>query len=357
MTDAQVEPIEAIPEVHDQQGEAKDASAYSDLAHLIREGKSKLIGVSQIVPSPINTRRYFDPEALASLAASLRAHGQLQPIVVRQVLGEDDDFAYEIIAGERRYRAAELIGLPALHAFVISASDRDMRKLMLTENLQRDDITPWEELTSVLAVLIDVFEEARGWPALVQASNGDTNRAAAKVVRLAARTLPEPPRAAAIALEMPVDELTQTLTETFSVGIGLTTFARYRLSLLNWPLEVRDALNDGALVFAQAAVVATIGDEELRRDFLARAVAGAFPSVERLRETLKAATTPNVDNAAPQAPSLARRLKRADTRLGRIEAKLNTTARRRIEKLLRDFEEALDRYEAKLAATEGRPSA
>jgi len=96
--------------------------------------------VSQVHPNPYQPRQHFDPERLQELASSLKAQGLLQPIVVRR---RQDGF--EIIAGERRWRAAQMAGFETIPALVKPASDEEILGLALLENLQREDLNPLEE--------------------------------------------------------------------------------------------------------------------------------------------------------------------------------------------------------------------
>lgn len=97
------------------------------------------IALASVQPNPYQPRKEFRPEDLADLAASIREHGILQPIVVRR---QGD--GYEIVAGERRFRASENLGLPTIPAIVRDATDADMLELALTENIQRADLNPLE---------------------------------------------------------------------------------------------------------------------------------------------------------------------------------------------------------------------
>jgi ParB family chromosome partitioning protein len=106
------------------------------------------IEVAKIRPSPWQPRRTFTKESLDELAASIREHGVLEPLLVRQV-----DDGYELIAGERRWRAAQESGLTQVPVRVIEADDRKALELALVENLQRADL--------------NVIEEAEGYQALV----------------------------------------------------------------------------------------------------------------------------------------------------------------------------------------------
>ncbi len=93
-----------------------------------------------IVPSPLQPRKTFRPEELTELVASIKERGIIQPLIVRLVNGK-----YELIAGERRWRAAAEAGLEALPVIVREASNRDVLELALIENLQRADLSPIEE--------------------------------------------------------------------------------------------------------------------------------------------------------------------------------------------------------------------
>src|SRR2546427_9893068 len=94
----------------------------------------------EIVPTPEQPRRHFDDEALGLLADSIRRHGLLQPLVVRRNAGR-----YELIAGERRLRAALRAGLERVPVIMREARAEDRLELALIENLQRADLTPLEE--------------------------------------------------------------------------------------------------------------------------------------------------------------------------------------------------------------------
>jgi len=102
-------------------------------------------------------RRRFEPEATAGLAASIKSQGVLQPVVVRP----RPDGGYELIAGERRWRAAREAGLPTLPAVVRNADDRDTLILGLVENVAREDLSPIEEARAY-ASLVDEFELSLG---------------------------------------------------------------------------------------------------------------------------------------------------------------------------------------------------
>lgn len=111
------------------------------------------VAVDSVQPSPYQPRRHFEEEALKELAESITTSGLLQPIVVRLRASGD----YELIAGERRLRAAQLAGLSRIPALQRSVSDQDASALALIENVQREDLSALEEALG-LARLRDEFE-------------------------------------------------------------------------------------------------------------------------------------------------------------------------------------------------------
>ena len=100
-----------------------------------------VLPLQKIEPNPKQPRRTFDPEALQSLADSIAEHGVVQPLAVRDA----GNGYYQIIAGERRWRAARLAGLTELPVVVLDADDQTVMELALIENLQRQDLNPMEE--------------------------------------------------------------------------------------------------------------------------------------------------------------------------------------------------------------------
>jgi ParB family transcriptional regulator, chromosome partitioning protein len=115
------------------------------------------VPVEQIHPSPRQPRKRFDHEATAGLAESIRAQGIIQPVVLRPRAGG----GYELIAGERRWRAAREAKLATLPALIRDAADRDALLLGLVENVAREELSPIEEARAY-AILADEFELSLG---------------------------------------------------------------------------------------------------------------------------------------------------------------------------------------------------
>ena len=112
----------------------------ADEIHTSGSSSINEIPVDRIVPNPNQPRHEFDEEALEELAESIRQLGIVQPITLRQM----DDESYEIIAGERRWRASKLAGLTTIPAYVRTANDENMMQMALVENIQREDLNAIE---------------------------------------------------------------------------------------------------------------------------------------------------------------------------------------------------------------------
>ena len=119
--------------------------------------------ISQVESYSAQPRKLFDEDALAELADSIREHGVIQPLTVRKL----SSGYYQIIAGERRWRAARLAGLTEIPAVVIEADDQKAAELALVENLQREDLNP--------------MEEAAGYQSLIQTYHMTQEEAARRV--------------------------------------------------------------------------------------------------------------------------------------------------------------------------------
>jgi ParB family chromosome partitioning protein len=107
------------------------------------------VAVELILPNPRQPRRHFDGAALAALAASMESKGMLQPVLVRPL----DEAHFELIAGERRWRAAQMAGLETVPALVRARDDAESLELALIENMAREDLNPVEEARACAALV------------------------------------------------------------------------------------------------------------------------------------------------------------------------------------------------------------
>lgn len=117
-----------------------------------KEGQgSFFLPISQVQPAMNQPRKRFEDEALQDLSDSIRIHGIIQPLTVRRL----SSGYYQIIAGERRWRAAKLAGLKEVPAVVVEADDRKAAELAMIENLQREDLNPIEEANGYRVLMAD----------------------------------------------------------------------------------------------------------------------------------------------------------------------------------------------------------
>ena len=134
-----------------------------DVLQTQEEKNSLFLPISQVESCASQPRKNFDPNALADLADSIREHGIIQPLTVRKL----QSGYYQIIAGERRWRAARMAGLSEVPAIVIEADDRKAMELAMIENLQREVLNP--------------IEEAQGYMVLMSSYNMTQEEAASRV--------------------------------------------------------------------------------------------------------------------------------------------------------------------------------
>ena len=123
-------------------GSGRGLDALIDTSEVHTEGSSNLneIEITQIEPNPNQPRREFDQDALEELATSIRELGIIQPITVRKMNGEK----YQIIAGERRWRASQIAGMTKIPAYIVTVEDQNAMEMALVENIQREDLNAIE---------------------------------------------------------------------------------------------------------------------------------------------------------------------------------------------------------------------
>jgi ParB family transcriptional regulator, chromosome partitioning protein len=120
---------------------------------LAQEGELRMLPIQQIQPGKYQPRRHWNDDALDELAASIKAQGLIQPVVVREI----GKHSYELIAGERRWRAAQRAQLAEIPALIKKVAEEAVPAMALIENIQRQDLTPLEE-ADALKRLIDDFD-------------------------------------------------------------------------------------------------------------------------------------------------------------------------------------------------------
>lgn len=133
-------------------GKGLDALFADNSVEELSQNSAVKLKLTQIEPNREQPRKHFDEEALADLAESIRLHGVIQPLLVRPM----SDGSYQLVAGERRWRASRLAGLTEVPVVIRELSDTETMELALIENLQREDLNPIEEAEG-LQVLIETY--------------------------------------------------------------------------------------------------------------------------------------------------------------------------------------------------------
>jgi len=272
--------------------------------------------LDQITLPTTQPRRYFDPQAMQSLVESVKSEGILQPLLVRPV-GEK----YEVIAGERRYRAAIEAELTQVPVTVREMTDEQAVQYALIENLQRQDLNPVEETEGLLNLL-------------ALRLGCDTADVSSKLYRM------ENEAKGKITRNVSGKEDTETIEQVFaSVGrMNWQSFVRTRLPLLKLPTDILDALRAGRLEYTKAKAIAQIKDETERKALLEDAIANSR-SLSQIKERVKAAQPP------AEPPPLATRMATTYQLAKRQKVWDDPKKRKKLESLLNQIETLLSKEE------------
>lgn len=231
----------------------------------VEEGQpTSTIPISKILLSKQQPRRYFDPEKLAQLTQSVREHGILEPLLVRPA-GD----RYELIAGERRYRAAKAVGLEEVPVVVREFDDRQALQVALIENLQRDDLNPVEETEGILQLLAIDLDATTDEVVSILNQAANAKKRGLELTDNVIRQLK--------AIESVLSAMGRFSAESFRVN---------RLPLLNLPADVLEALRQGKLEFTKARAIARVKDGDQRERLLKQAISENLPLSE-IKERIK----------------------------------------------------------------------
>jgi len=288
---------------------ARALSALEEMEKKPVQAGGKAVPLEALVPSPQPRRRF---ENLEALAESIREKGVLQPLLVRPL----EDGRYAIVAGERRYRAAKMAGLAEVPVRVLDLSEKEARLLALVENLQREDLNPYEETLGVLELLSEELGKTR------EEVVGLLERMRKEKRGVAARNVSGTPEA-------------KRVEEVFHALGRMTweSFVRTRLPLLGLPEDLRAALEEGALPYTAALELKKVKDPEARARLLEEAKGGLSlrELKARVREALRREQAPQ-----PLPKKVAARLARLD-----LEA-LPEEKRKRVEEYLEALHQLLE---------------
>lgn len=267
------------------------------------------------LPTKRQPRRYFDSEKMAQLVASVKEHGVLEPVLVRPL----GDSHYELIAGERRLRAAQAVGLAQIPVVSREFSDQEAFQVALMENLQRDDLNPIEETEAVLDLLAIALntstEEVKS--VIYQAANAKNRGQALKEN-----------------VSLQLEKVESCLAELGR--FTLESLRSSRLPLLNLPDHILQALREGQLEYTKARTIARVKDEQQRDDLLKQAIAQNL-SLNEIKARIKEAK-PGADPEATPEQLLVGRMTEITKQLKKSKAWTERKKHDRIIKLLDELE-------------------
>jgi ParB family transcriptional regulator, chromosome partitioning protein len=250
----------------------------------------QIIEIDSISLLASQPRRYFDPQKLEQLTQSVKAHGILENLLVRPIKGKQG--AYELVAGERRYRAAQAAGLTSVPVTIRELADEEAFSIALVENLQREDLNPVEETEGIVTLLGIQLKES---PEIVisllyRMDNEQKKKVTNNVIGNTEK---------------------QKIESVFtSLGQNWQSFVNNRLPLLKLPDEVLEVLRQGKIEYTKAKAIALVKDEQQRKNILEEAVTQNL-SLVQIKEKIK--TTKSEE----KSPSPSTQVKTITSRLNR----------------------------------------
>ncbi|MFN6567028.1 ParB/RepB/Spo0J family partition protein [Dendronalium sp. ChiSLP03b] len=273
------------------------------------------ISTDSIILTENQPRRYFDSQKLQQLKESISTHGILEPLLVRP--GKKNG-QYELVAGERRYRAATEAGLTSVPVTVRELTDDEAVQLALVENLQREDLNPVEETEGILQLLsLKLKIDLAQVPSLLYRMRNEVVGNSNQNVLISSQSQE---------IQAVFDHLAFITWESF-----VTT----RLTLLNLPSEILSALRTGRIAYTKAQAIARLKDESKRKALLEEAITQNL-SLAQIRERLKAALTPK-----EQPQSLKQKMQDITHRFQKTKAWDDPKKQKKLEKLLMQMEAIL----------------
>ena len=279
------------------------------------ESPTATVNIDKIRLPAQQPRRYFDPEKLSQLVQSVKEHGILQPLLVRAVNGE-----FELVAGERRLRAAKEAGLTEVPIITKELSDHQTLQIALLENLQREDLNPVEETEGILELLCMELDLNSGEVISILNQAANAKKRGLDLTENVSRQL----------------EIVGLVLQ----GVGRFTaesFRTSRLPLLNLPDDVLEILRQGQLEYTKARAIAKLKDDGERRELLDKVLNEnlSLSEIKQLVKELTPGKTTPKETLNAKYSELGKRLKNAQ-----VWEDVKKT--KKLEKLLGDLEQLLE---------------
>ncbi|MGB3694946.1 MAG: ParB/RepB/Spo0J family partition protein [Spirulinaceae cyanobacterium] len=290
---------------------AKRRSITSYLAELPQESDSTL-SLEEISLPASQPRHYFDSQKMSQLVASVEKYGILEPLLVRPKGSK-----YELVAGERRYRAAKKVGLVEIPVIIRELDDTEALAISLMENLQREDLNPVEETEGILNLisidldiskqeaisqLYKIRNESRGSDNVVTNHNYDKIRSVFSSLGL----------------------------------LSWDSFITHRLPLLKLPEEILEVLRQGKIAYTKALAISRLKDKEQRQNLLKEAIVENL-SIRQIKERIAELKSPSIEQ-----PALQKQIDSAYRNLKKSKVWHDPKRRKRLEKLLKEMESLIE---------------
>ncbi len=265
-------------------------------------------------------RRYFDPDKMEQLVQSIKEHGIIEPLLVRYLPNGN----YELVAGERRLRAAQIIGISEIPVILRELDDQQAFQISLVENLQREDLNPIEETEGILQLLAITLKIS---PDQVTSLFHNAYNA-----RQRGRELNDN-----VTIQL------QSIENVLSVigRFNSESFRSNRLPLLKLPSDVLEVLRQGKLEYTKARAISRVKDLRKRQDLLESAILENL-SLKEIKHIVSDLNTPDTNREKIQAEKFNRRFSEVSKRLKNVEIWRNSERRKLAEKLLLELEKLAD---------------
>jgi ParB family chromosome partitioning protein len=286
-----------------------------DLLSMDVESPTATVNIDKIRLPAQQPRRYFDPEKLSQLVQSVKEHGILQPLLVRAVNGE-----FELVAGERRLRAAKEAGLTEVPIITKELSDHQTLQIALLENLQREDLNPIEETEGILELLCMELDVNSGEVVSILNQAANAKKRGLDLTENVSRQL--------------------EIIESVLSGVGrfsAESFRTSRLPLLNLPDDVLEILRQGKIEYTKARAIAKLKDDGERRELLDKVINENL-SLSEIKQLVKELTPGKItakETLNAKYSEIGKRLKNAQ-----VWEDVKKT--KKLEKLLSDLEQLLE---------------
>ncbi|CAD5911118.1 ParB/RepB/Spo0J family partition protein [Planktothrix agardhii] len=265
---------------------------------------------------PTQPRRYFDPQAMQCLVESVKIDGILQPLLVRPL----PNGKYELVAGERRLRAAKEVGLKEVPIIIRELTEQQALQIALVENLQREDLNPVEETEGILGLLANRLDCS-----------------VPEAERLLYRMQNQMLRDNDNVIIQPESEVVVQVFQDLG-KMSWESFISNRLPLLKLPEEVLESLRQGKIEYTKARAIAKVKDEQARVTLLETAITENW-SLTQIKAQIS--TLKSESQSEKSEDSLQTRIKVALTQVNKSKAWSDPKKQKRLQKLLVDLESLL----------------